>query len=94
MKKGINTAGICCQKEFYNYSSVLIQTKQRSCDATARNDFHIDLDAFSGVSHLLVRFSFIALLSGFWRKQTFPTHDTIKAFYAAGVSTLAHAVAA
>ncbi len=43
-------------------SGVLEQAKFWISDAFTRNDFHINLDSFPGMSHLLIRFGLVGIL--------------------------------
>ena len=72
-------------------SSVLEQTKLRICDAAARNDLHIHLNALSGAGHLLVRLWLVSLFRLWgWEHFQFP-HDSKEVLWAARVSALPQA---
>ena len=73
-------------------SSVLKQAKLRICNAFAWHDLHIDLNALSGMGHLLVRLWFVRIFWIFWRKQPHFAHDAEQALRAAGVAALPQAV--
>ena len=71
---------------------ILEQTQLRVSDAAAGNDFHIHLDPFTRVSHLLVRFCRIGLfLLLLWEHPQF-AHDPKQALRLAGIAALFQAV--
>ena len=47
------------------------RAKLRACDAAARNDLYVHLNALFGMGHLLVRLWFVRLFR-FWGPETFP----------------------
>ena len=71
---------------------VLEQAKLRIRNALTRHDFHVDLNALSGMCHLLVRLRFVRLFRLFSRKQAHFAHDTEQAFRTACIAALSQAV--
>lgn len=69
-------------------SGVLEQTKLRISNASARNDFHIYLNALSGMGHLPIRLQLVRLFRLFGRKQLHFAHDPQQALRTAEVATL------
>ena len=65
---------------------ILEETEFRVSDTASRNDFHIDLYALSGMSHLLIGLWNVLLFRLLGRKQPQPAHDPEQAFRAAGVA--------
>ena len=66
--------------------SVLKQAQLRVCNAAARDDLYIHLDALSGIGHLLVRLWLVSLF-GFWiRKHPQPSHHAKQAFRTACIA--------
>ena len=68
------------------------QAKLRICDAFARHDLHIHLNAFSGIGHLLVRLWFVRLFRLFSQKQRHFAHHAEQALRTARITPLPQAV--
>ena len=70
------------------YGSVLKQAKLRICDATARNDLYVHLNALSGMVHLLIRLWFVSIFGLFVRKHPQPSHYAKQALRVARIAAL------
>ncbi|MBC8533510.1 hypothetical protein, partial [Yeguia hominis] len=71
---------------------VLEQPKVRICDTAARNDLHADLNALTGIGHLLIRLGLVCLFGLFGGKQAHFSHDTEQTFRTACIAALPQAV--
>ena len=64
---------------------ILEQSEFPIGDALSRHDFHVDLDAFSRMGHLLVRLGHILLSLLFLRQHAFPLHHPVQTFHTPAV---------
>lgn len=71
---------------------VLEQAKVGIGDASPWNNLDVDLDAFSGMGHLLVGFDLVRPFSRLGRKHSFPAHDAIQALNGAGITAFPHPI--
>ena len=68
-------------------SGVLVELEFRVGDAAARDDLDVDLDALTGVRHLLIRLGDVLLLPLLDREHAESAHDSVERFHTAGITT-------